>query len=840
MNDTPSQPILAYLAFLRGPLAGKTYPITQTVVTIGRNSTNNVVIIDPKLSRFHARLSVQKGSWWIEKLSQNTTIKVEEESIQRAKLAPNSQIFLGENVSFLFLLTLTPDTTEDAEATLPRKEVQPPGATTAAAPPSEMGIPSLEVVDNTTGSSREYPLIQDVISIGRDQTNTIMLDEPYVSDFHVQLLHQDGQWILLHPHPLRSETAYGLLSSGQRTPGNQPLRQLMKHGDIFRIENNHGAMLTLKFKDGRADTHEFLPRMQVVPLEASDIRLGRSQENTILLNHPQVSAYHAQMLRDEAAETYRLIDLNSTNHTYVNGLVVTNQLLHHGDEIRIGAFKLIYGPSQLTLYDESGGIRVDVLGLKQVRSNRVLLNDISLSIPQRSFVALVGVSGAGKSTLLDALSGLRPAVEGAVFYNGQDYYEHIDAFRTQIGYVPQDEIIHRDLSVERALYYTARLRLPRDFTPEQIEQRINEVLDDVEMQHRRKNLVRQLSGGQRKRVSIALELLARPSIFFLDEPTSGLDPGLDRKMMILLRKLADKGHTIVLVTHATNNINVCDYVCFLAPGGNLAYFGPPDGAKTYFEQPDFAEIYSVLDAGEIGDASPEERAEEFQQSKVYQRYIEGPLRQRPNANTQLLRQKQKQGRSARRGSFWRQFRLLSLRYLELLKNDQINVAILLLQAPVIGLLLLIFIRGVGPDGFNPNNVVACPATVAIIAPAGFPDVPTPLNPITSTSCRRVEDFLTSSPAGQAYAQQRGGVAKALQDFIVPGPGYAPTILFIIAFSAVMFGCINAIREFVKEAPIYQRERAVNLGLLPYICSKIVVLGVLCLLQSAILVVCGHL
>src|SRR5436309_6039539 len=168
------------------------------------------------------------------------------------------------------------------------------------------------------------------------------------------------------------------------------------------------------------------------------------------------------------------------------------------------------------------------------------------------------------------------------------------AFITQIGYGPQDDIIHKDLTVEQALYYTARVRLPRDFTRAQIKQRIDEVLDEIEIRYRRKHLVRNLSGGERKRVSIALELLANPSVFFLDEPTSGLDPGLERKMMLLLRKLTDKGHTIVLVTHATSNINACDYVCFLAQGGRLAFFGTPNEARTYFRKTDFSEIYVAL------------------------------------------------------------------------------------------------------------------------------------------------------------------------------------------------------------------------------------------------------
>jgi ABC transport system ATP-binding/permease protein len=867
MSDIPQSQVLAYLAFLTGPLVGTTIPLTQPVVTLGRAPTNDIVIADPKVSRVHARLTLQDGSWHIEKLSQSSSVWVDQQHIDQATLASHSQVNLGGAVSFRFLLALergvlidqsgdqdnitheVGDTiqlrTERSSTPMPTVPVSSlqhvpgipiaVGKTTEVGKPSDMGIASLEVLDNSTGAHKEYALLRNVMSIGQDAANDIVLPEQSVSDFHLQIIQQDGQWTILHPHPQRRETRNGLLFAGRKIKGKEEFRQVLKSGDTFRIANDNGTLVTLTFRDGQKHEQEFLPRMEIVPLEHEEIRIGRSQENTLVLNHPQVSAYHALLTKEQDA--WRLIDLNSTNHTYVNGLAVTNHLLTGGDEIRIGAFKIAYHASQLVVYDESGGIRIDVLNLGQVRNRHILLNDISLSIPQRSFVALVGASGAGKSTLLNAISGLQPASEGSVFYNGQNYYEHLAAFKTQIGYVPQDEIIHRDLSVERALYYAARLRLPKDFTRTQIEQRINEVLDDVEMQHLRTHLVRQLSGGQRKRVSIALELLANPSIFFLDEPTSGLDPGLDRKMMVLLRKLADKGHTIVLVTHATNNINICDYVCFLAPGGHLAYFGPPEQAKAYFRQGDFAEIYEVLEPGSHSSDASLEVAEQFQQSEEYQIYVDKPLSHRPKQNTQLLRQSQKQRRVARRGTSWRQFFLLSLRYLELLKNDRVNLAILLLQAPIIGLLLLIFIKGVGLDGFNPNNVLRCPATSAIIASAGFHDVPTPLNPIVSTSCQRVEHFLQSNPAGIAYANHRGSVLAALQDFLVPGPDFSPTVLFIMVFSAVTFGCLNSAREFVKEAPIYRRERAVNLGIIPYMFSKIVVLGFFCLFQSLILVGC---
>jgi ABC transport system ATP-binding/permease protein len=846
MHEDLGAQALAYLEFLTGPMAGIVVPIHQSIITLGRDSSNDVVISDLKISRYHARLSLREGIWQIEKLSQTNPVRVQQVSIDQGVLTQASLVDLGRTVSFRFLLTLETGL-EDAATTIiqPSSEqsgsaqVSSPSPALALAPstvavtPSSIGISSIEVTDNTTGIKKEYPLLQNVLSIGRDSSNDIVLPGPSISDFHLQVVQQERQWTLLHPHPLASETQHGLVAAGRKIQGNETFRRPLKAGDTFRIANELGTVVTFTFKDGQEHAQEFLPRMRVLPLEAEEISLGRLVENTLVLDHPQVSAHHARLLREK--ESYRLLDLNSTNHTYVDGLLVHEHLLQNGEEIRIGPFKLIYNGSQLTVYDESGGIRVDVVNLRQVRNEHVLLNDISLSIPQHSFVALVGASGAGKSTLLNTLSGLQLASAGSVFYNGQDYYQHLAAFNTQIGYVPQDEIIHRDLSVERALYYAARLRLPRDFTEDQIKQRVDEVLADVEMQHRRSNLVRQLSGGQRKRVSIALELLAKPSIFFLDEPTSGLDPGLDRKMMVLLRKLADKGHTVILVTHATNNINICDYVCFLAPGGHLVYFGPPEEARTYFQQPDFAEIYSLLEPGEQRATVPLEAAEQFLSSQEYQTYIDQPLNNRPRPNTQLLRQRQKQGRIARRGTAWRQFRLLSLRYLELLKNDRVNLAILLLQAPVIGLLLLILIKGVGTGGFAANNITQCPATAAIIATAGFPDVPTPADPIVSKSCQRVEHFLLTNPAGQAYARQRGGERQALQDFVLSGPGYAQTILFIMAFSSVMFGCVNGAREFVKEAPIYRRERAVNLGILPYMFSKIVVLSLLCLFQSLILV-----
>ncbi len=436
---------------------------------------------------------------------------------------------------------------------------------------------SLEVSMNN-GLTTRHKLTRPVTSAGRDKSNDICIDAPVISAFHFQIVYDGDQYMLIHPHPARQETTNGLLYQNRHINGKESFRQILGHGDTFRIGNEKGIQVTCTFDEGRAASGEFLPHVRPILLNKPRITIGRLPQNDVTLDHPQVSAQHAQL--ELQGQLHYIVDLNSTNHTYVNGRRVTRTALKPDDKIRIGPFLFSYHGTQLTQYTESPVIRIDALGLKKEAhrdgKQQVLLNNISLAIPARKFVALVGASGAGKSTLMDALNGLRPAQQGTVLYDGQDYYASFEAFRSQLGYVPQDDIIHRDLTVERALYYAAQLRLPEDFPEEQIRRRIDEVLGDVDMKQRRNLLISKLSGGQRKRVSIALELLSKPSVFFLDEPTSGLDPGLDRKMMRLLRNLASKGQTIVLVTHATNNITACDYVCFLAEGGRMVYFGPPN------------------------------------------------------------------------------------------------------------------------------------------------------------------------------------------------------------------------------------------------------------------------
>ncbi len=807
------------IQFLTGPEQGRTIPLNKQSTAIGREpSQNDIIPTDLTISRSHAQIIYLNGNWNIKNTSLNdNNLTVNQQKIlsnQLRILTDGDIVGIGQNTTFRVFIRPTssasiPGLVRSFPPVPPASGVggsgvqppryqapqppQPPpsgawqqqNSTTERAPQPGMSaiaaMPSIEVSTNTKPGKQihQLPLNKPAITIGRDQASSdICISEPIVSSQHFQIVRENNQFVLVHPHPARQKTINGLYYEGRHYQGEEPFRKVLTQGDVFRIGNEFGTLVTLTFNDGSGKKREIVPAMRPIPLGAPQISIGRGPDNMVVLQHPQVSAHHAQFIQNQG--TYNIVDMGSTNHVYVNGQRVTNQRLNVGDEIRIGPYKLTFTGTQLTQQDESKSIRIDAVGLKKfVANQKVIINDISISIPPSSFVALVGGSGAGKSTLMDALNGLRPASQGAVFYNGQDYYNSLASFRTQLGYVPQADIVHNDLTVEKALYYAAKLRLPEDYTELQIQQRINEVLVDVEMTHRRSLLIAKLSGGQRKRVSIALELLAKPSIFFLDEPTSGLDPGLDRKMMLLLRRLADRGHTIVLVTHATNNIiSNCDYVCFLCLGGRLAYFGPPDEAMTYFKQSDFADIYSALEPTDADPGIPERAENDFKKSDQYHRYIVEPLNQRPATRTSNLPIPAGDTR-VKRGNSTKQFTILCRRYVELLKNDRVNLAILLLQAPLIGIILMFLITKV-----LPANIFT---TDTILDPTG------------------------------------GGVN-------------AEKTLFIMAFAAIMFGCINSAREIVKEDAIYRRERTVNLGIAPYMFSKIVVLGILCLLQSAVLVI----
>lgn len=243
----------------------------------------------------------------------------------------------------------------------------------------------------------------------------------------------------------------------------------------------------------------------------------------------------------------------------------------------------------------SSGIALDIVDVsRELRGGRRLLNNISLSVAPGELVAIVGASGAGKTTLLHAMAGVTPPSSGRILYNGRDLYENLDEFRASLGYVPQDDIIHKDLPLATTLRYAARLRMPARVTASEKESAVEHALDVLGLADRSSLPVKKLSGGQRKRASIGVELLTNPEIFFLDEPTSGLDPATSNDLMRLMRRLADAGSTVVMTTHSIQDLRLCDKVIFLTRDGQLAFCGRPELALEYFEASSFDEIYDIL------------------------------------------------------------------------------------------------------------------------------------------------------------------------------------------------------------------------------------------------------
>jgi ABC-type multidrug transport system ATPase subunit len=328
-------------------------------------------------------------------------------------------------------------------------------------------------------------------------------------------------------------------------------------------------------------------------IDAVVVSIGRAPENTVVLNDLLVSRRHALLRR--SGTQWELLDNHSANGTYVNGNRITRAVIGPQDIVGIGHQLLHLSGERLVEYVDTGDISYEAANVRVQTKDKVLLDDINFVLPQRSLLAVVGPSGAGKSTLLGALTGFRPATTGTVRYDERDLYDNYDELRHRIGFVPQDDILHTPLTVRRALNYAARLRFPHDVTATERQHRIEEVLNELGLSTQADQRIDSLSGGQRKRTSVALELLTKPSLLFLDEPTSGLDPGYEKSVMQTLRALADDGRSVVVVTHHIAHLNMCDRLLVLAPGGRLAYFGPPQQALSYFNCSDFADLFILLE-----------------------------------------------------------------------------------------------------------------------------------------------------------------------------------------------------------------------------------------------------
>jgi ABC-type multidrug transport system ATPase subunit len=670
------------------------------------------------------------------------------------------------------------------------------------------------------GRQDSHPLLKPVLRVGRALDNDIVLDFPTVSGHHLQL---DVGPAEVQVTDLNSTN--GTMLKGRRIPPGTS--NLWRPGETIRVGDLHGNSISMVLQG------EAAPALRTYPLDMhklahlNQIIIGRDPASQITLAHPSVSRQHAEISRQNGGRAIR--DLGSVNGTFVNGQRVTGLTpLQMGDVVQIGPYKMVYdGQAERLTTSVSLGHRLDAMGIGvQVSGGKMILQDISVTVQGSEFAALVGGSGAGKSTMMKAMNGFHPATHGRMLIDGEPLYPNMDTYRTLMGYVPQDDIIHKTLPVRSALWYSAKLRLP-DATHAEIDRRIADVLDMVDMKAHAAKPVKVLSGGQRKRVSIAVELLAEPELLFLDEPTSGLDPGLEKKMMYDLNRLADQGRTVVLVTHATANIEQCNHVAFLVRG-NLAYYGPPQEAISFFGTRDFADIYLKLSEevepnntrqlpteiqpycstvesklGNNGGGAAATYpagllwAEHYRRSSIYKQYV-----QDRQSNLGVARQPSQPALPVKpnrtRDSALRQLFILARRQFDLIRHDVRTLFILLLMMPLIAFLFMMVSDESALSGLTGRTEEAM--TEELMENLNIDD----------------ESELESGDVGEKVEY------IPLQD--------ASNLVTMLGLALTQAGTFGAAYEIVKERAIFRRERAVNLKVVSYVLSKAFVLGSFAVIQ----------
>ncbi|MBC7929137.1 MAG: FHA domain-containing protein [Rubrivivax sp.] len=562
---------------------------------------------------------------------------------------------------------------------------------------------------------------------------------------------RDGDRVGFGPNGIVAFTFHGTRTDHDaRPPKNEPTSR----AETLRAQFIAAAQLATSAKVAAGDSASPWqgvaagpPAPRVQSAEKAALHIGRAPDNDIVLDALGVSRHHATFTYNGGAQPV-LADLGSTNGTFVNGQPITEpRLLQPHDLVFLGGFLLRANGRDIKRHDLSAS-SITAREITKEIGGRTILKGVSVAFYPREFVGLMGPSGCGKSTLMDALNGLRPATSGSVHVNDLDLYRNFDALRRSIGYVPQHDILHDVLTVDRTLYFAAELRLPKGTPPEELRRVVNEAIATVGLQEQRATQFRHLSGGQQKRLSLAVELITKPNFIFLDEPTSPLDPETTENMMMLFRRLADEGRIVVMVTHKFEKFEEMHHVAILTKDGRLAYFGPPREALQYFGCREPSDIYRRISARD-----PEELARSFRASPQYQKYVSGRIAEtedltRTSGQTPVVGAGASATGGAERSFGIRQWLTLTRRYLEIKLQDRRNTALLLAQAPFIALILAL-------------------------------------------------------------------VTNSLND--------AKTI-FIAAIIAIWFGANNAVREIVAEAPIYTRERLVNLKIPSYVFSKFAVLS----------------
>ncbi len=525
-----------------------------------------------------------------------------------------------------------------------------------------------------------------VITVGRTPQNSIVINEKFISRNHAKITFSSGVFTLEDLGSVSGTFVNGSKITISRITQSDKIQfgsyEVTWHQIETALNSSQHEVPGRGLSEGTIKFAGDANKQLMI--------LGRSPECDIVVDNIKVSRQHARLTK--IGNDWNLEDLGSANGTFLNGKKVTNAKISEQDVVTLGGIpisikKLFKSPSSV-LHD----FQLSAQNLVWKVEDKTIVDNISITVYPGEFVGLIGSAGCGKSSLMMLMNGMVRPTYGSVYVNSLPLHSNFDSFKGLFGYVPQDDIIHRELRVRECFYYNAKLRFPSVTTDTEINGQVDSIIKSLELTDVTETLIgspekKGISGGQRKRVNLGQELLTEPLILFLDEPTTGLDPRRDKEVMKTLQKISQTGKIVLIVTHqiTEHNFNLFTHLVVLARGGKLAYFGPADEAKDYFHVSNPAEIFDKLEAEE-----PSIWKEKYLKSEYQQDYIEKRKRTDWNKNSQSFNSPK-----IERKINFSQFITLTQRYLKIKLRDTVSTLILLLQAPIIAVLIALVFTNEG-------------------------------------------------------------------------------------------------------------------------------------------------
>ena len=523
-----------------------------------------------------------------------------------------------------------------------------------------------------------------IITIGRAAENDLVIDNSFISKHHCRILIDEA----------RNATLEDLNSlNGTFVNGTRITRQLITPQDIVMLGTSYKLYSSMWTSNRPSPQPEALGYKQI-------LNIGRDTTNDIVLKNIRVSRQHAQL--SKSVSGWQIKDLNSSNGTYVNGRKVSQSMITAQDDVVVGGVPLdLISIFQGQKQDWDATLNLTARNIRFSVPGKTIVEDINLCLKPGQFIGLIGPSGCGKTTLMMMLNGYLKPVSGSVSISGVSLYHNLQSFQGQMGYVPQDDIIHRELKVRESLYFTSQLRLGIRISESERQSQIDKILQTLGMSSASETLIgtpekKGISGGQRKRVNMAQELITEPQFYFLDEPTSGLDPRSDRDVMQLLADLSARGHLVLLTTHNINttNFKLFSHLIVMTSGGKLAYYGPSSQVLDYFGIKEPEDIFDV-----VAHTESQNLKNKYQQSPLYAQYSNPDHPLMPDADPKSISPQPK--------DVLHQYKTLCKRTLIVKLRDTFSTAVLLLQAPIIGIFTYLV--------FKDNGSIAALSFVLVIA-----------------------------------------------------------------------------------------------------------------------------